>query len=85
MSLYSVLQKEKKTEPNGNNHPHPNGEGANSNGVSRRPSQRQQEKAPEGQAPRTVDTDAGPNADGGPSSEGAGPAPVESRFQESLE
>ncbi|KAL5525859.1 hypothetical protein ACEPAG_7196 [Sanghuangporus baumii] len=72
---------EKKTDPDANSNP--NGEGAD--GVSRRPSKRQQEKAPEGQTAHSVNAGAGADADGGPSSEGAGPAPVESRFQESLE
>ena len=57
----------------------PDGEGAGADGVARRPSKRQQEKAPEGREPRMVDGD------------GAGPAEVEadgarssSRFREDL-
>lgn len=53
-----------------------NGEGAD---VSRRPSKRQQEKAPEGQAPHVAD-DVGE-----PSNGGAGPAPAESRFVETTD
>ena len=53
--------------------------------VTRRPSRRQQEKAPEGQAPhqpRHDDEDA--EGDGGRVEGDAGPAPVESKFQEEL-
>lgn len=49
-------------------------------GVTRRPSKRQQEKAPEGKAPRMVDAPSPPQADDEP-----GPAPVEpTRFHEGL-
>ena len=61
----------------------PDGEGAGADGVSRRPSKRQQEKAPEGREPRMP---------GGVDEDGAGPAEVEaepqvrssSRFREDL-
>lgn len=62
---------EKKGGPNVNS----SGDGAN--GISRRPSKRQQEKAPEGQAPHTVADQNLANAE-------AGPAPVESRFTEQV-
>lgn len=65
--LTILLQNEKKVDPS------LNGEGAN---LSRRPSKRQQEKAPEGQPPHMRE-DAGE-----PSNGGAGPAPQESRFVE---
>ncbi|KAF8062554.1 hypothetical protein FPV67DRAFT_1783357 [Lyophyllum atratum] len=45
--------------------------------VSRRPSKRQQEKAPEGRAPHAAQDDAAPL-------EGNGPEPVESKFKEGL-
>lgn len=53
--------------------------------VSRRPSKRQQEKAPEGKPPRVTEEDEaaeGANTNEVPS--GAGPAPAESRFTEGL-
>ncbi|KAI0058782.1 hypothetical protein BV25DRAFT_1810259 [Artomyces pyxidatus] len=62
-----------------------------SNGINRRPSQRQQEKAPEGRSPHAVDDGAGPadaeqQEEGGPSREpdSLGQAPVESRFTEDV-
>ena len=59
----------------------PNDAGAN---VSRRPSKRQQEKAPEGRAPRVTSDDEGGevNMDEVPS--GADPASAESRFTEGI-
>lgn len=66
-----IEQVEKKHDLNGT--ANANGQGAN---VSRRHSKRQQEKAPEGQEPHV------PADDGGAGE--AGPAPVESRFQEAL-
>ena len=54
-----------------------NSSGDGANGISRRPSKRQQEKAPEGQAPHTVADQNLANAE-------AGPAPVESRFTEQV-
>ena len=68
----------------------PSGAGAS---VARKPSKRQQEKAPEGQAPRMGDdADADADADGGSvtvngsmNGHGAGPAPSESKFKEIVE
>ncbi|KAH9925504.1 uncharacterized protein B0H18DRAFT_1008778 [Fomitopsis serialis] len=66
--------------------PHVDGHAASGGAnVSRRPSKRQQEKAPEGKPPRVTDDDEaaeGANTNDAPS--GAGPAPVESRFTEGL-
>lgn len=57
------------------------GEGTSS-GMLRRPSKRQQEKAPEGRTPHVVeDEDMTPTAD---MNEQAGPAPAESRFSENI-
>ena len=66
--------------------------------VTRRPSKRQQEKAPEGRGPHAQTDDTPAHADehdgaDAPTSTGhanraggdAGPAPVESKFQEDLE
>ena len=85
-----LWQAEKKS------YPEATGDGAGAN-VSRRPSKRQQEKAPEGRTPHvhSDDVPAHTEADG-PTSVGgnhnnraaggdAGPAPVESKFQEDLE
>lgn len=57
----------------------PNGGGAN---VSRRPSKRQQEKAPEGRPPRVANEDDGVAMNEVPS--GAGPVNAESRFTEAI-
>lgn len=79
--VVSLSQAEKKSLVSGN---------VNGNGhlnddvtVSRRPSKRQQEKAPEGRLPHVSDDpDATPTAD--VSEQDAGPAPAESRFSENL-
>ncbi|KAI5116664.1 hypothetical protein M0805_000813, partial [Coniferiporia weirii] len=68
---------EKKTSPRMNG----NADGEGADGVARRPSKRQQEKAPEGQSPRVAQD----GVDGGPSGTGEGPAPAESRFTEVME
>jgi hypothetical protein len=77
-------------------YPEATGDGAGAN-VSRRPSKRQQEKAPEGRTPHVHSDDAPAHTEAdGPTSVGgnhnnraaggdAGPAPVESKFQEDLE
>ena len=81
--VFTPLQNDKKSLGS----PSPEGSG----GVSRRPSQRQQEKAPEGRAPHSIvegDADAEPpEADGaGPIEDGnvSGTAGGDSRFHEAL-
>ncbi|KAI0031133.1 hypothetical protein K488DRAFT_52764 [Vararia minispora EC-137] len=60
-------------------------EPSGSDGVRRRPSQRQQEKAPEGREPRIVDEDGAGPAEGLEAHDGAGgQATTESRFREDL-
>lgn len=71
-SFLVVLQIDKKGGNNGAADPTTSG-GA---GVTRKPSKRQQEKAPEGQAPHVPPTDQDASA--------AGPAPAESKFTEGL-
>lgn len=85
---------EKKINPysEGANHNHnyASGDPNNTSSVSRRPSQRQQEKAPEGRAPHVngEEHEHDHHADvARPASVGAdaGPAPMESKFQEELD
>ncbi|KAI0050471.1 hypothetical protein FA95DRAFT_1555591 [Auriscalpium vulgare] len=79
-------------EKKGRMTPSPDPREGGSNGVSRRPSQRQQEKAPEGREPHAVDDGAGAGpveAEEGASSSREpepepGQAPVESRFTENV-
>ncbi|KAF7972243.1 hypothetical protein HWV62_18660 [Athelia sp. TMB] len=72
---------EKKIHPEG--HGGPAADPLNDSSVSRRPSKRQQEKAPEGQPPHVNEDDAGGAAHSSTGTD-AGPAPVESKFQEAL-
>lgn len=78
--LFAPLQNDKKSLGS----PSPEGSG----GVSRRPSQRQQEKAPEGRAPHTIVEGAAdvepPEADGAGPIEDGNTAGGDSRFHEAL-
>jgi hypothetical protein len=91
------IEKEKLL-PAGNGHPNANpnsnAENGDAAGVARKPSKRQQEKAPEGREPH-VNPTPGPASDhnaigtttpngGAGADAGEGPAPVESRFMETL-
>jgi len=86
-----------KEKPRSEGHANGDAPGVNENGdgagVTRKPSKRQQEKAPEGKEPHVHNSDdhdasgagAGTTNGGGADADaGEGPAPVESRFQESL-
>ena len=66
---------------NNNQGTNPNGQNEG-NTLVRKPSKRQQEKAPEGQSPRmNHDDDEAANASAG----APGPAPAESRFTENID
>ena len=62
--------------------------GGGANGVVRRPSKRQQEKAPEGRAPHTHNVNADHEEEGQgadtPGQAAPGPAPEESKFTEDV-